>query len=130
MERAWVYARIPFYKRETEKQLQRLMEKAQDNDCLVVGYSLDVHRGWIRRPGLWKMRRHIRRGEVDRLYIDSIGVISHRWCHLISFFKEMTDCGVIVQTSRYNLRYVANCRGIGHGIESRAIAKGLYIPWN
>lgn len=130
MERVWVYARIPFHPGATNQQLLCNIKKAEEFGYQVVGSSTDSTRGWLHRPGLKEMLRHVRSGEVDRIYIESMGTISHRWCHLIAFFKEMTDRSVQVQTAQYSLRYVAHIRGFGAGIETRAIRKGKAIPWD
>ena len=128
MERIWVYARIPGCPQDTENQLAEMAQKAEQAGCQVVGRSLDVHHGWWRRPGLRKMIRHIRKGDVDRVYIDSIGSISHSNSHNIWFLKQMSRCQVKVQAMQYNIAFRA--RQHGYELSTWALQKGLDIPWD
>lgn len=128
MERVWVYARIPGYPRATEGHLAEMVQKAEEAGYQVVGKSLDVHRGWWRRPGLREMMHHIRKGEVDRVYIESIGSISHTDSHNIWFLKQLSRHQVKVQAMQYNIAFRA--RQHGYEIATWALQKGLDIPWD
>lgn len=46
--------------------------QAHADGCTVVGSSTDEHGGWLLRPGYREMLRHIRKGEIDTVYIGEI----------------------------------------------------------
>ncbi len=100
------------------------MEKVQEAGDRIIGSSSDIHAGALFRPGRKEMIRHVWQGEVDCICIPDLGTISRRWYPLIAFLREVENQGVTVQTGQYSLRYVANYRGIGEGMETRPLRKG------
>lgn len=130
MERVWVYARIPYHPHATLQQRDRLLESAAEKGWRVVGSSMDVCHGWRHRPGLALLQKHIRKGEVDRVYIESMDAISGRQRHVIAFLREMMQYHIKVQTIAYQLAYKAQCYGFGEQIETRALRQGLEPPWD
>lgn len=67
--RAWVYARIPGDYVGTMDSIKVCALQAHADGCTVVGSSTDEHGGWLLRPGYREMLRHIRKGEIDTVYL-------------------------------------------------------------
>lgn len=67
--RAWLYARIPGDYVGTMDSIKVCALQAHADGCTVVGSSTDEHGGWLLRPGYREMLRHIRKGEIDTVYI-------------------------------------------------------------
>lgn len=89
--RAWVYARIPGDYVGTMDSIKVCALQAHADGCTVVGSSTDEHGGWLLRPGYREMLRHIRKGEIDTVYICRMRHISRSEGHLISFFRQLTS---------------------------------------
>ena len=87
--RAWVYARIPGDYVGTMDSIKVCALQAHADGCTVVGSSTDEHGGWLLRPGYREMLRHIRKGEIDTVYICRMRHISRSEGHLISFFRQL-----------------------------------------
>ena len=67
--RVWLYARIPGDYVGTMDSIKVCALQAHADGCTVVGSSTDEHGGWLLRPGYREMLRHIRKGEIDTVYI-------------------------------------------------------------
>lgn len=87
--RVWLYARIPGDYVGTMDSIKVCALQAHADGCTVVGSSTDEHGGWLLRPGYREMLRHIRKGEIDTVYICRMRHISRSEGHLISFFRQL-----------------------------------------
>lgn len=56
-KRVWLYARIPGNDGETLRCIRECAEKAQQDNCKIVGTSADERYGWLLRPGYREMMR-------------------------------------------------------------------------
>lgn len=87
--RVWLYARIPGDYVGTMDSIKVCALQAHADGCTVVGSSTDEHGGWLLRPGYREMLRHIRKGEIDTVYICRMRHISRSEGHLISFSDSL-----------------------------------------
>lgn len=87
--RVWLYARIPGDYVGTMDSIKVCALQAHADGCTVVGSSTDEHGGWLLRPGYREMLRHIRKGEIDTVYICRMRHISRSEGHLFSFFRQL-----------------------------------------
>ena len=105
--RVWLYARIPGDYVGTMDSIKVCALQAHADGCTVVGSSTDEHGGWLLRPGYREMLRHIRKGEIDTVYICRMRHISRSEGHLFSFFRQLMKHGVKVVATEYNIEYRA-----------------------
>lgn len=127
--RAWVYARIPGDYVGTMDSIKVCALQAHADGCTVVGSSTDEHGGWLLRPGYREMLRHIRKGEIDTVYICRMRQVSGKERHLYSFFKRLMQRGVQVTATEYSLRDRVNMFRLARRVERYATRKGLQLPW-
>lgn len=127
--RVWLYARISGDYVGTMDSIKVCALQAHADGCTVVGSSTDEHGGWLLRPGYREMLRHIRKGEIDTVYICRMRQISGKERHLYSFFKRLMQRGVQVTATEYSLRDRVNMFRLARRIERYATRKGLQLPW-
>lgn len=118
--RVWLYARIPGDYVGTMDSIKVCALQAHADGCTVVGSSTDEHGGWLLRPGYREMLRHIRKGEIDTVYICRMRHISRSEGHLISFFRQLMKHGVKVVATEYNIEYRAANFKLGRKIDTYA----------
>jgi DNA invertase Pin-like site-specific DNA recombinase len=66
------------------------------------------------------MLRHIRKGEIDTVYLCRMRHISRREGHLFSFFRQLMKHGVKVVATEYNIEYRAANFKLGRKIDTYA----------
>lgn len=118
--RVWLYARISGDYVGTMDSIKVCALQAHADGCTVVGSSTDEHGGWLLRPGYREMLRHIRKGEIDTVYICRMRHISRSEGHLISFFRQLMKHGVKVVATEYNIEYRAANFKLGRKIDTYA----------
>ena len=118
--RVWLYARIPGDYVGTMDSIKVCALQAHADGCTVVGSSTDEHGGWLLRPGYREMLRHIRKGEIDTVYICRMRHISRSEGHLFSFFRQLMKHGVKVVATEYNIEYRAANFKLGRKIDTYA----------
>ena len=121
----WVYARIPGDYVGTMNSIRVCTLQAQADGCDVIGSSTDTHRGWLLRPGYKAMMRHVRKGEIDSIYICRMRQISSSERHLMSFFRQLMKHGVKIFSTEYNIEYRASNLKLGRKVDAYA-AKHKY----
>lgn len=118
--RVWLYARIPGDYVGTMDSIKVCALQAHADGCTVVGNSTDEHGGWLLRPGYREMLRHIRKGEIDTVYICRMRHISRSEGHLFSFFRQLMKHRVKVVATEYNIEYRAANFKLGRKIDTYA----------
>lgn len=118
--RVWLYARIPGDYVGTMDSIKVCALQAHADGCTVVGSSTDEHGGWLLRPGYREMLRHIRKGEIDTVYICRMRHISRSEGHLFSFFRQLMKHRVKVVATEYNIEYRAANFKLGRKIDTYA----------
>lgn len=118
--RAWIYARIPGDYDGTMNSYKVCSMQALHDGCDIVGGSTDEHSGWLLRPGYREMLRHIRKDEIDTVYICRMRHISCSEGHLFSFFRQLMKHGTKVVATEYNIEYRAANFKLGRKIDAYA----------
>ena len=118
--RVWLYARISGDYVGTMDSIKVCALQAHADGCTVVGSSTDEHGGWLLRPGYREMLRHIRKGEIDTVYICRMRHISRSEGHLFSFFRQLMKHRVKVVATEYNIEYRAANFKLGRKIDTYA----------
>ena len=108
--RVWLYARIPGDYVGTMDSIKVCALQAHADGCTVVGSSTDEHGGWLLRPGYREMLRHIRKGEIDTVYICRMRHISRSEGHLISFFRQLKPVAMLSMLEYINTAVMSNER--------------------
>ena len=127
--RVWLYARIPGDYVGTMDSIKVCALQAHADGCTVVGSSTDEHGGWLLRPGYREMLRHIRKGEIDTVYICRMSQISGTERHLISFFRRLMRYKVNVIATEYALNLKVPAYHMGTIIDEICARKGWERPW-
>lgn len=118
--RVWLYARIPGDYAGTMNSIQVCAFQAEADGCTVVGSSTDEHRGWLLRPGYKEMMRHVRKDEIDAIYICRMRQISRHERQLFSFFRQLMKHGVKVVATEYDIECRAANFQLGKRIHAYA----------
>ena len=118
--RVWLYARIPGDYVGTMDSIKVCALQAHADGCTVVGSSTDEHGGWLLRPGYREMLRHIRKGEIDTVYICRIGYALVVLFFAISLCKNTMNFHELKRPEaaiHYFLRFVAAKALVGYGMD-------------
>ena len=127
--RVWLYARIPGDYVGTMDSIKVCALQAHADGCIVVGSSTDAHGGWLLRPGYREMLRHIRKGDIDTVYICRMRHISCSEGHLFSFFWQLMKHRVKVVATEYNIEYRAANFKLGRKIDTYAARQQCAKPF-
>ena len=127
--RTWVYARIPGDCAATRASYDACCRQAGDDDCTVVGGSIDYKGHGPLRDGYQSMLRSIRDGKVDCVYVCRMRQISGKEQHLFRFFQQVMQHGVKVVTLEYSLRDRLHEYRLEMKIENYAARHKLSFPW-
>lgn len=128
-KRVWLYARIPGNDIETLHCIRECAAKAQQDNCKIVGTSMDERPGWLLRPGYREMMRNLQQNQIDVIYIPRMRQISGKERHLFHFFQQVMQHSVKVVTLEYSLRDRLHEYRLEMKIENYAARHKLPFPW-
>lgn len=112
--RVWLCARTGSgHRSAVEQQLAELREWADCNGYCVVGQSCECAKAnsfW--RPGLFSVRRAVRRGDVDTVAVARLSrfaVHKSKLCHILNVLQKN---GVVIHTCNCQLKYDLYLHGL------------------
>lgn len=128
--KVWAYARsaVPNLP-ALENQLEEVMREADRRGYIVIGSSMEQKFGnelW--RPALFTMLKAVRQKRVDAVMVESLDRISHDIAVIYFVLSFLQRYGVVLITTRTNLRYELYLTGLEGQLIKRSQHKGGHVP--
>lgn len=128
--RVWLYTRQHSNLNQLPLQATVLRQAAESRQYTVVGISSDPSDDYLLyRPGLRKALGAVRRNEADAIMVMRLCSISRSYRRLLYVLKRLQDKGAMLLTCDTQLRYDLYTMGLEAPLMTRAMRKGLRIPW-
>ena len=129
--KVWAYARSAMPNLPAlENQLEEVMREANYRGYIIVGSSMEQKFGnelW--RPALFVMLKAVRQKRVDAVMVESLDRISHDIAVLYFVLSFLQRYGVVLITTRTNLRYELYLTGLEGRLLQKSIKKQCGMPW-
>lgn len=129
--KVWAYARsaVPNLP-ALENQLKEVMCEADRRGYIIVGSCMEQKFGnelW--RPALFPMLKAVRQKRVNAVMVQSLDRISHDIAVLYFILCFLQHYGVVLITTRTNLRYELYLTGLEGRLLQKSIKKQCGVPW-
>ena len=130
--RAVVYARTADrHVGVLETQYNSVLAAAREDGCIVVDAAIEHRPGSsLRKPGLLRLLKVIRKGEANVLYVQDLSRLhsSPFWLYLLFCWMQDHNAKIITTACdiRYSLHYDLH---IEQKLLERAARKGRDVPW-
>ena len=129
--KVWAYARSAMPNLPAlGNQLEEVMREANYRGYIIVGSSMEQKFGnelW--RPALFAMLKAVRQKRVDAVMVESLDRISHDIAVLYFVLSFLQRYGVVLITTRTNLRYELYLTGLEGRLLQKSIKKQCGVPW-
>ena len=129
--KVWAFARsaVPNLP-ALENQLEEVMSEADRRGYVIVDSSMEQkHGNELWRPALFAMLKAVRQKRVDAVMVQSLDRISHDIAVIYFVLSFLQHYGVVLITTRTNLRYELYLTGLEGRLLQKSIKKQCGVPW-